>query len=103
MRSAAQAARQRRPPERALPLVAVPAFGTAGGGGDRLRGELLDLLLAAANQVAREQQVDVAVVLRDPVDLAQAQTTRRSARDTWQVLGGWCQTRFLNENGSYEE
>lgn len=73
---------------RTPPLVALPAFGSAGGGGDRQRGALLSRILDVAGAVARERQVDIALVLRDGADLALANAVRREDPRTWSELGG---------------
>lgn len=87
LRAAARAAHSRSR-RRALPLVGMPMFGTAGGGGDPLRGEVLRHILAVAEAVAREEVVDVALVLREPADLAQAHALRRhGSGSTWSELG----------------
>lgn len=76
--AAAEQAKQSRVTNRALPLVATPAFGTAGGGGDHLRGQLIDELVHTAEAVAGDEGVDVAVVLQAPADLAHVQRKRRN-------------------------
>jgi hypothetical protein len=48
---------------------------------------LLDRLLQIASDVAREQEVDVAVVLQRDADRSQAQNLRRAAPGTWKQLG----------------
>jgi hypothetical protein len=82
-----RADRRPRSQQRHLPLVAMPMFGSAGGGGDRLRGELLRRILEVANAVGREQGIDVVLVLRDAPDLARAHDIRRAEPQTWAVLG----------------
>ncbi len=92
LQAAADAARdraERRPASqrRGFPLVALPAFGSAGGGGDRLRGAILRRILDVAGIVGRETGIDVALVLRSPADLALAHSFRRAESGTWAVLG----------------
>src|SRR5690554_1340271 len=50
---------------RAKRLLAMPAFGTRGGGGRVRRGEVLQQLLAAARVASHAHDVDVVLVLRD--------------------------------------
>lgn len=93
LRAAAGAARQRvglrgATARRGLPLVGLPLFGSAGGGGDRLRGELIRTVLDVAGAVARDEHVDVALVLREPADLAQAHALRRARTGAWGELDG---------------
>ncbi|MBN9112126.1 MAG: hypothetical protein J0I34_25490 [Pseudonocardia sp.] len=71
LRAAAAVARQRPGPRR-YPLVGMPLFGAAGGGGDQLRGRLLQVALDVASRVGTEEEVDVVLVLREGHDLAQA-------------------------------
>jgi hypothetical protein len=72
---------------RGLPLVALAAFGSAGGGGDLLRGELLRRILEVANTVGRHLGIDIALVLRAASDLALANDVRRADPHTWSALG----------------
>jgi hypothetical protein len=88
LRAAAEAGRSRVPLRRAtahrgLPLVALPLFGSAGGGGDQLRGELIRTVLDVAGAIAEDEHVDVALVLRQPSDLAQAHALRRADARSW--------------------
>ncbi|GAA1276041.1 hypothetical protein GCM10009609_43790 [Pseudonocardia aurantiaca] len=91
LRAAAVAARTRvglRVPtaRRALPLVALPLFGSSGGGGDQFRGQLIQQILDIAGLVSCEERVDVALVLREAPDLAQAHAIRRASPQAWREL-----------------
>lgn len=92
LRVAASVARRRvelrsRNGRRGLPLVALPLFGAAGGGGDALRGELIRAVLDVATRVGDAESVDVALVLREAADLAQAHAIRRATPGTsWREL-----------------
>ncbi|MEJ8279416.1 SIR2 family protein [Pseudonocardia spirodelae] len=77
------AARVAGPSRRAVPLIAMPLFGSSGGGGDPLRGELIRIALDVGREVASGHGVDVALVLREPADLAQAQEYRRRDPGRW--------------------
>jgi hypothetical protein len=71
---------------RALPLVALPLFGSGGGGGDHFRGQLIQQILDVAGRISREERVDVALVLPGAADLAQAHAIRRAWPQTWREL-----------------
>ncbi|HVL82794.1 MAG TPA: SIR2 family protein [Pseudonocardia sp.] len=91
LRAAAGAARvrvdlRRASARRGLPLVGLPLFGSAGGGGDLLRGELIRTVLDVAGAIAQDEHVDVALVLREPSDLAQAHALRRATAGSWDEL-----------------
>ena len=92
IRVAAEQSQQRRraaggTPSRPVPLVALPLFGTGGGGGGLVRGEVIQRLLEEARRAAAEAGVDVALVLRDEKDFAFAQELRKRQPDWWQPLG----------------
>ncbi|WP_152642566.1 SIR2 family protein [Pseudarthrobacter chlorophenolicus] len=72
-----------RPSYRALPLLAIPFFGTAGGGAGRNLGEMLTQLLQAAVSASLAYEVDVAIVLRDKAAFALAQKLRREKKDIY--------------------
>lgn len=72
--------------QRGLPLVALPFFGSAGGGGDWLKGELIRTVLDVAAAVAAATEVDVVLVLRNESALAQAHALRRADPRAWQDL-----------------
>ncbi|WP_168914786.1 SIR2 family NAD-dependent protein deacylase [Microcella flavibacter] len=72
---------------RELPLVAMPLFGVGGGGGGMRRTRVLDVILAAARDGAREHGVDVALVLRTEPDAALAQQRRHEVPDeSWRAI-----------------
>lgn len=73
-------------------LLAVPMFGAAGGGASRVRGEVFRLVYDESLRAAREYDVDVAIVLRDPRDYALAQVVRRED-DAWPELGSDLRSR----------
>lgn len=62
---------------RGFPLLAIPAFGTAGGGGHSIRGELLRSLLAASQEESKRHSVDIAIVVRDPAMFGLLQRERK--------------------------
>lgn len=68
---------------RPIPLLAMPLFGTAGGGAGTIRGDVMNTLLHAARAEANEQGVDVVLVLRDERDFALAQELRRRSGTPW--------------------
>jgi hypothetical protein len=72
--------------DRALPLLAVPLFGAGGGGGGPVRGEIFRVLYDECIAAAREYQVDVAIVLKNPRDYDLAQNIRRSLPGAWSEL-----------------
>lgn len=74
---AALSALRSRPRREAYPLLAIPFFGTDGGGGGRHLGEMLQDLLAAATQVSEQRTTDVVIVLQDRAAFALAQKIRR--------------------------
>lgn len=72
---------------RTLPLLAIPFFGTAGGGADRHLGAMLTALLEAAASASNDYNVDFVVVLRDKSAYSLAQKLRRATRkDSWGSL-----------------
>ena len=72
---------------RPIPLLAMPLFGTLGGGGHLLKGDVLDVILREAQKTATEEGVDVVLVLRDERTFALAQVKRKAPR-YWQSLDG---------------
>lgn len=72
--------------KRERPLLAVPLFGTGGGGAGAIRGKVFRLVYRESLKAARDYGVDVAVVLRDPRDYALAQMIRRENGDAWPEL-----------------
>lgn len=77
-----------RPGRTTYPLLAIPFFGTEGGGGGRHLGEMLQDLLAAATQVSEQREADIVIVLQDRAAFALAQKIRRNfGRRAWPSLG----------------
>lgn len=76
----------RRIAGRERPLLAVPLFGTGGGGANLVRGDVFRLMYDESRRAAARFEVDVVVVLRDPRDYALAQTIRRQLGDAWREL-----------------
>lgn len=72
-------------PGRVKPLVAMPLVGTGAGGFKHKRGILIQALLPALREAAKDADVDVALVLRDDRDHAAIQG-QRSAED-WTEFG----------------
>ena len=83
---AEQAKKRQLEPRRTKHLLAMPSFGTAGGGGQLKRGEVLQVLLDNAQSASIEFDVDVVVVLRDDRMFALAQQLRKRSAKTWAVL-----------------
>lgn len=70
--------RRRTADTRRVPLLALPFFGTAAGGGDLQRGELMRAILGAILQELPTLGCDVVLVLRDEAAFALAQDIRRT-------------------------
>jgi hypothetical protein len=70
---------------RARRLVALPALGTGWGAAAGNRGTLLEQLLPVLTEAAEEHGYDIALVLREPTDLAAAQHVRRRGCGSWQL------------------
>jgi hypothetical protein len=70
---------------RARRLVALPALGTGWGVAAGSRGVLLERLLPVLRSAAEQHGYDVALVLRDPRDLAAAQQVRRAGQGHWDL------------------
>ncbi|MBC7761118.1 MAG: SIR2 family protein [Candidatus Saccharibacteria bacterium] len=86
VRVGAEQARKRKPqPRRTKHLLAMPSFGTAGGGGQLKRGEVLQVLLDNAQSASVEYDVDVVIVLREERMFALAQQLRKRM-PTWEAL-----------------
>ena len=88
-RQVLDAVAQREVPEprhgRARRLVALPALGTGWGVAAGSRGVLLERLLPVLREAAQRHGYDVALVLRDPRDLAAAQQIRRAGQGQWEL------------------
>ncbi len=63
---------------RRVPLLALPFFGTAAGGGDLQRGEIMRAILGAIVRELPTLGCDVVLVLRDEAAFALAQDIRRT-------------------------
>src|SRR4051812_26792693 len=71
---------------RPVPLLALPFFGSPGGGGSPTRAPLLPPPLEGARKPAARLGVDVVLVLSDEPAYALAQQLRRGRRDAWDLL-----------------
>lgn len=78
------------PADRPYRLLALPFFGTAGGGAGNHLGAALRALLDAATELAARYDVDLVLVLRDRAAFSLAQKLRREAANdsSWPSLGG---------------
>ncbi|MGO4590339.1 SIR2 family protein [Paenarthrobacter sp. 2TAF44] len=65
---------------RPYPLLAMPFFGTAGGGAGQHLGAALRDILASASDLSTRYSVDIVLVLRDRSAFSLAQKLRREAR-----------------------
>lgn len=74
------------------PLLGVPLFGTGGGGANLIRGSVFRMLYRESLKAAREYDIDVAIVLRNPRDYALAQMIRREGDDAWPELSDGLKT-----------
>ncbi|MBG6183058.1 hypothetical protein IWX65_001005 [Arthrobacter sp. CAN_A214] len=81
--SATESVKVRMPSNRPVPLLALPLFGTGGGGAGPIRGEILTTLLRVSLDAATQEGVDVVLVLRDQRDFALAQQLRKRDAGTW--------------------
>jgi hypothetical protein len=89
VRVGAEQARRRHPhPKRTKHLLAMPSFGTAGGGGHIKRGEVLQVLLDKAKAASARYDIDVVIVLRDERTFALAQQLRKQSAGSWEALDG---------------
>ena len=68
------------------PLLAMPLFGTGGGGAGAARGDAMRQLLEQARESAAEHGVDVVLVLKDEKDFAMAEAIRRRTAGWWDEL-----------------
>ncbi|WP_051478559.1 SIR2 family protein [Arthrobacter sp. H5] len=80
---AAESDPAKAPSNRPVPLLAIPLFGTGGGGAGLIRGEVISTLLQVSLDVATREGVDVVLVLRDPKDFALAQQLRKRDPGSW--------------------
>lgn len=77
-------AQTRRARER--PLLAVPLFGVAGGGGGPVRGDIFRAEYDACLRFVADHDVDIVIVLRNPRDYDLAQEIRRQDARAWASL-----------------
>jgi hypothetical protein len=83
------------PDHRPYRLLALPFFGTAGGGAGNHLGAALRAILEASSELASRYKVDVVLVLRDKAAFSLAQKLRRVAGDgsSWSSLGSHLQEK----------
>jgi len=76
------------PAHRPYRLLALPFFGTDGGGAGQHLGAALRAILAASEELAAKYQVDIVLVLRDRAAFSLAQKLRRdeAGSSSWAVL-----------------
>lgn len=80
-------AREEAQRARPRPLLGMPFFGAKGGGGQGLRGQLLQKILEVLRDEASRAKVDVALVLKDQNAFALAQVIRkRDSQAAWPDL-----------------
>lgn len=72
---------------RVKPLIGLPLVGTGAGGFKRSRGVLIEALLPSLRDIARDCDVDIALVLNDDRDHAAIQAVRNSPK-YWTGFGG---------------
>lgn len=75
--------REGRAQTRRVPLLALPFFGTAAGGGDLQRGEIMRAILGTIVRELPLLGCDVVLVLQDEAAFALAQDIRRSNDDRY--------------------
>jgi hypothetical protein len=83
------------PDDRPYRLLALPFFGTAGGGAGNHLGAALRAILVAATELAARYGVDLVLVLRDRAAFSLAQKLRREEGDCsfWPSLGAHLQEK----------
>lgn len=83
------------PDHRPYRLLALPFFGTAGGGAGNHLGAALRAILDVSTELASRYGVDLVLVLRDRAAFSLAQKLRREAADDlfWPTLGGHLQQK----------
>lgn len=86
------------PDQRPYRLLALPFFGTAGGGAGNHLGAALRAILEASTELASRYRVDVVLVLRDRAAFSLAQKLRRQAAvgPSWSILGGHLQEKAIS-------
>ncbi len=91
LKAAAESAFKRRAAgsmnARKMPLIALPFFGTAAGGGDLQRGEIMHVILNTIRRELPLLKCDVVLVLHDEAAFALAQDLRRrDGNNAWSTL-----------------
>ena len=82
---------------RPVPLLAMPLLGASGGGGADLLGDIIRTILTTVKRVARDEAVDVVVVVRTASQLALAQRMRRDSTELhWPELSADLRAEGLN-------
>ncbi|MFF2031103.1 SIR2 family protein [Arthrobacter sp. NPDC058192] len=83
------------PDDRPYRLLALPFFGTAGGGAGNHLGAALRAILDAATELAARYRVDLVLVLRDRAAFSLAQKLRREEGNcsSWPSLGAHLQEK----------
>jgi len=79
-------------PPRERRLLGVPVLGTGQGGGEAIKGEVVDALLRALHEAAAEHEADVVLVTRTPAAYTAAQSVRARLADelgTWREVEPW--------------
>lgn len=72
---------------RSFPLLAMPVIGSGGGGGADILGDLIRVVLEAAEQAAVRHLVDIVIVVRSAAQMGLAQRIRRERSDAqWNEL-----------------
>ena len=72
---------------RPLPLLAMPVIGSGGGGGADVLGDLIRLVLDAAERAAARRLVDIVIVVRSAAQMGLAQRIRReNSGNRWNEL-----------------
>lgn len=71
-----------QPAHRPYRLLALPFFGTDGGGAGQHLGAALRAILTASNELSKKYQVDIVLVLRDRAAFSLAQKLRRDEGET---------------------
>jgi hypothetical protein len=72
---------------RPFPLLAMPVIGSGGGGGAEVLGDLIRVVLDAAERAASRHLVDIVVVVRSAAQMGLAQRIRReNSHNQWNEL-----------------
>jgi len=73
---------------RPVPLLALPFFGSRGGGGELTQGSLLATLLDEVEDAGPALGVDIVLAFADDAAYAWAQQLRRTSGNVWRGLSG---------------